>query len=496
MSSSFRSITSSIAGNGIHRGILTRMAAHRFGLTEVRQAASNWVWPRGVGRRQPAKTRQRVALATGLPLSALERHSQFRSPDLQLHLNGVHRNIALDLQRIAAQLRCALPSRLRDLLEIAAAVYAADVAFQRTERADGVRLRAFLAPVRDLAFWRKEEPRLAESLYALCHDSYVFHFCRRTGPDTPLDPYVQPNAWEGTDCIALLSGGLDSFAGATALLASDRQPLFVVHHPENPAVLAAQDHVIKCLTTRFGSKVRWVAARCGPVQVSDAEQGESVLGSGKDPESTRAFLYLSLGAAACHATGARRLLCPENGLLALDPTLDTNGSSADRSQTGIQPRALVPFSQLMSAIGIPARLENPLLYQTKGQLVRDVLRPYFSPQEIQGSVSCWGAGTTSKPCGACIPCIVRAIAMRTSGLPREPHITDPLGTGAMTGLGSRARRNLRRLIATIRKLRSLDDEQLPRAYPALLDLPPDGSIRLAAGMLRHFANEAAEAIYS
>jgi len=472
------------------------MAAHRSGLTEVGHAPVDWVWPRGACRRQPAKLRQQVVLATGLPLSALERHFQFRSPDLQLHLNGAHRNIALDLGRIAAQLRCDLPARLRDLLEIATAVHAADAALQQTDGADGLRSLAFLMPVRDLAFWQKEEPRLAECLYVLCHDSYVFHFCARTGPDTPLGLYAQPGVWEGIDCIALLSGGLDSFAGATALLASDRQPLFVVHHPKNPTVLAAQEHVVKCLTTRFGSKVRWVAARCGPLQVGDSGPAGSLLGDGRDPEPTRAFLYLSLGAAACHATGARRLLCPENGLLALDPTLGRNGSSEDPSPTGIQPRALVPFSQLISAIGIPAKLENPLLYQTKGQLVRDVLRPYFSPREIQGSVSCWGAGTTPKPCGACIPCIVRAIAMRTGGLPREPHLIDPLGTGAMTGLGGRARRNLRCLMATIRKLRSLDDEQLPHAYPALLDLPPDGSIRLAAGMLRHFANEAAEAIYS
>ncbi len=460
------------------------------------QSAAGRSWLRRGGARPPARTRRTVALDTGLPRGAFGCCPQFGPPDLRLSFDGPGRNVSLNLFRLESTLRCVFPPRLRDLLEIASAVYSAEIAFGRTEQAEGDRSRTFLVPVRDLAFWQREEPRLAESLYVLCHGSYVFHFCERSLPDADLAPCPDPDAWREVDSVALLSGGLDSFAGATALLASDRRPLLVVHSPHNPTVLAAQNHVIECLTSRFRNRVEWVAARCGPVRSRRAGPRLSLLGAARDPEPTRAFLYLSLGAAACHATGARRLLCPENGLLALAPTLGTDGKHDGCAATGIQPRTLAPFSQLLSAVGVPAKLENPLIYQTKGQLIRDVLRPHFSPADIQGSVSCWSAGVSCRPCGACISCLIRAVAMRTNGLPREAHLIDPLGTGGMTGLGGRARLNLRRLILLIERLRSLDDEQLPYAYPVLLDLPPDGSIRLAAGMLRQFADEAAQAIYS
>lgn len=437
-----------------------------------------------------------MVLDTGLPPGALDRYPQFASPDLRLSFDGPGQNVRLDLSRLESTLRRDLPPRLRDLLEVAVAVYTAELALAGAEQANGHRSLSFLMAVRDIAFWQREEPRLAEFLYVLCHGSYVFHFCERGLPEADPAPRRASAPWGGIDSVALLSGGLDSFAGATGLLASDSRPLFVLHDPGNPTVLAAQDHVTKCLAGRFGSRMKWVTAQCGPTRAARSAWCVPVPGVAEDPEPTSALLYLSLGVAACHATGARRLLCPGNGLLALAPALDTDGKRDGYARTGIQPRTLAPFSQLLSAMGVPLKLENPLIYQTKGQLIRDVLRPHFSPAEIQGSVSCWSAGVSAKPCGACIPCLVRAVAMRTNGLPREAHLIDPLGTGGMAGLAGRARLNLRRLMALIERLRSLNDEQLPDAYPVLLDLPPDGSIRLASSMLRHFAREAAHAIYS
>jgi 7-cyano-7-deazaguanine synthase in queuosine biosynthesis len=448
------------------------------------------------GAVTPAGKRRTVVLDERLPGDTFDQYPQFKTPDLRLRLNGSGHSVLLDLPHISRDLRCHLPPRVRDLLEIAATVYAAEAALNRAERAHGPRFRDFLVPVREPDFWRAQEPWLAEFLYVLSKGSYVFRFCERRPVDGEYEPGGERADWEGTDCVALLSGGLDSFAGATALLASDRRPLFVLHHPDNPAVLAAQEHVLSCLSSRFRSKVRWVAARCGLARPARDLRSPSASRVPPDPEPTRALLHLSLGAAACHATGARRLLYPRTGLLALAPSLEAEPDRDDCSQTGIPPRALSPFSHLLAAVGVPAKLENPLIYQTKGQLVRDWLRPSFSATEIQGSVSCWSAGKTSRPCGACIPCLIRAIAMRINELPHEAHLVDPLGTGGTTGLGGRVRGNLCRLMSLIERLRSLSDEQLPYAYPALLDLPPEGSIRLASGMLRHFAHEAAQVVYS
>jgi hypothetical protein len=104
------------------------------------------------------------------------------------------------------------------------------------------------------------------------------------------------------------------------------------------------------------------------------------------------------------------------------------------------------------------------------------------------------AGRASRPCGTCIPCLVRALAMQTAGLPREAHLVDPLSTGGETGPESAARANLVDLITLTHRLRALSDQELLHAYPVLLELPPDAAIRPAVAMLRRFAEEAEQAL--
>jgi 7-cyano-7-deazaguanine synthase in queuosine biosynthesis len=267
----------------------------------------------------------------------------------------------------------------------------------------------------------------------------------------------------------------------------------VAHRPANPAIAAAQEHVRQCLARRFGHEVESAAIRCGPAPGSDTEHPYPPPEARETSQRTRAFLFLSLGAAACHATGSEVLYCPENGVLAVNLPL-TEARVGGYSTAGTRPRTLSRFAELLRALGLPLRIENPFVYQTKGQLVRDVLRPSFAAADIQGAVSCWMAGRASRPCGTCIPCLVRALAMQTAGLPREAHLVDPLSTGGETGPESAARANLVDLITLTHRLRALSDQELLHAYPVLLELPPDAAIRPAVAMLRRFAEEAEQAL--
>ena len=429
----------------------------------------------------------RVILATGLPPGALALHPGFEGADLTLSFAGRRRNVIFDPGRLVKLLGCDLPDRLWDLLEIALTVYVADIAFPRGENEDWVRHTSLLVPVREVELWREIEPQLAEFLYVLSHDSYAFEFVGRAEGQRPTAQAEKRRT--NHDCVALLSGGIDSFAGATMLLATGRQPLFVAHRAQNPAIVTAQERVRKALARRFEREVELAAVSCGPVKSTDTEYPYPPPEQRETSQRTRSFFFLSLGAVACHAVGAKVLFCPENGVLALNLPL-TEARVGGYSTASTRPRTLARFAKLLAALGVEVRVDNPFVYQTKAQLTRDVLRPHFSTAEIQSAVSCWMAGRSARPCGGCVPCLIRAITMEIAGLPREAHMIDPLTTGSTTGPESAARANLVDLLTFTHRFRSLDDDELLRAYPVLLELPPEVSIRAAVAMLRRFAEEA------
>jgi hypothetical protein len=461
-------------------------------------------------------TRLTVVVATGLPEKAWASRREYRSPDLILSFHGPGRNFVVEPAHVAEVLGCTLPPRLLDLLEVAATVYAADIAFRRAENEAWVRWTRFLIPVREVGLWQSIEPELAAALYVLSHDSLSFEFCERAQPDDEV-PTTEAGRLLGADCVSLLSGGIDSFAGAAMLLATGRRPLFVAHRPQNPMVVASQEHVCRSLTEAFGKPMRFAGVGCGPVPhprpLSVPERGEGEphprpLSRGERGERryeypapeeretsqrTRSFLYMVLGAIACHAAGVDELLCPENGVLAVNLPL-TEARIGGYSTAGTRPQTLAGFQRLFAALDVPVRIENPFLYQTKGQLIRDVLRPYFAPEAIQSTVSCWMAGRLSRPCGACIPCLVRAVAMRTAGLPSEAHAVDPFSTGAEVGPESAARANLVDLLTLVSRLQRLSDRDLLRVYPMLLELAAAASVPAVIRMLRRFAEEVSEAL--
>lgn len=285
------------------------------------------------------------------------------------------------------------------------------------------------------------------------------------------------------------------------LLATGRRPLFVGHRPANPMVVASQDHVCRCLAQSFGQPIRFAPIACGPARGGEAGApgDEGARHPYPPPEEretsqrTRSFLYVTLGALGCHAAGVSQLVCPENGVLAVNLPL-TEARVGGYSTAGTRPQTLAGFRRLLEALGLPVAIDNPFLYQTKGQLIRDILRRYFPPDAIQGTISCWMTGRLSRACGACVPCLVRAISMHAAGLPPEAYATDPFSTGAEVGPESAARANLVDLLTLVGRLQRLSDLELLRAYPMLLELAPEASLPGVVQMLRRFAAEAQEAL--
>ncbi len=114
--------------------------------------------------------------------------------------------------------------RAWDLLSLALAVVAADLAGHRDASPDGwTREFDLQVAVSDRKFWSNHAPLIAQILGFLTTDRWHVTFT-----EGGLLPRLERlSAAPTEDCVVLLSGGLDSFVGAVDLIARGRQPFAV-----------------------------------------------------------------------------------------------------------------------------------------------------------------------------------------------------------------------------------------------------------------------------
>ena len=115
-------------------------------------------------------------------------------------------------------------ARAWDLLSLALSVICADTAVHRGESPDGwTRQIALKVAVSNPDFWNAHRELIEDQLKFLTTDIWQLEF---TGlgllPKPPKDP-VFPDE----DCVALLSGGLDSLIGAVDLVSDGKTPYAV-----------------------------------------------------------------------------------------------------------------------------------------------------------------------------------------------------------------------------------------------------------------------------
>jgi 7-cyano-7-deazaguanine synthase in queuosine biosynthesis len=233
------------------------------------------------------------------------------------------------------------------------------------------------------------------------------------------------------DRIALLSGGLDSFAGAA--ISSARGGIAYLGHADNPMVRGAQNRVAR----RFRDDDR-------PL---DYTQVYHALGTDKLENSTRtrALLFMSLGVALATARQASVVEIPENGFTSLNPPLgpERGGALSTRST---HPMTIARFNAILEQVGIQVRVENPYQWLTKGELVAAAAPhlPNFAAGAAE-TLSCAkldGArikgGNAHYHCGLCFACIVRRGAMLAAGVPDQtPYLINTLPATSLPTLYER-----------------------------------------------------------
>ena len=292
-----------------------------------------------------------------------------------------------------------------DLIRFATAAYIAD---ERIERPPSFnRTLEVAVQVTDLDRWGDGAlDVLADLLEATTGDRWELEA-------VAADPLAEPEATRDeprrVDRIALLSGGLDSFAGAA--LTSETGNIAYLGHWDIPTVKGAQNKV----RDHFRDLGR-------PLDYVQLQHG---LRTGKREHSqrTRAVLFKSLAVALATARGARVVEVPENGFTSLNPPLgpERGGPLTTRST---HPMTISAVNGLLAAIGLDIRVENPHQWRTKGELV-DLASGHL-PQFAEGvakTYSCakmdggrYRGGDWNKHCGLCYACMVRRGAIAASGV--------------------------------------------------------------------------------
>jgi Queuosine biosynthesis protein QueC len=138
----------------------------------------------------------------------------------------------------------------------------------------------------------------------------------------------------------------------------------------------------------------------------------------------RSFYFLCLAAAVASSYGTNRIVQYENGVLATA----VPPSPAYFMTRHAHPRVHQSAETLFSAVlGGRWKIDNPFLYRTKGETVNELLARLGDVRArkiIAETETCWYQYSNQlaanrgkppgKPCGVCVPCIIRRAALDKS----------------------------------------------------------------------------------
>lgn len=277
------------------------------------------------------------------------------------------------------------------------AIYAADVAVLRKGSPDGwTRQIELEVTLNDPGPWEVNRLLVETMLRVLTGDFWALSF----RPNGPTPPQAQRRSCD-RDCVALLSGGLDSLVGGIDFTAQGHRPIFV-------SQLAFEDSA---------RQVAYATALGGGDWHQQWSHG--VFFEGKKETSTRArslaFYGLAVLATSLLTVGQPEILVPENGLISLNPPL-LPGRMASLSTRTTHPQFMKMLQDLLSTIGVNAHLSMPYRFKTKGEMLEECKNQSLLEQLASDTTSCGRFRTYNrKHCGRCVPCMVRKAAFQHWG---------------------------------------------------------------------------------
>lgn len=315
-----------------------------------------------------------------------------------------------------------LSNRLKDLLEIAGYVFAADRKTYRGKPDDleyhsWSRAFDFHINVRDLAFWKRKDVQemLENALVFMSGDhSYKFNFYKATEdfPNSIFDTEKFEIQYPEKLKVALFSGGIDSLAGAIELLeTTDSEICLVSHQSGQPGTVMTQRIIFEDLKKLYPARCTHYKFHCSLHGIQAKEE----------TQRTRSFLYCSTAFAIAKTYKQNCIYVYENGITSLN-FAETQDLINARSSRTTHPQTLSKLEELFTLIAEEDfDIYNPYLFKTKTDVV-EVIKNYDKLDFLDNTVSC--SATRNKKrntthCGECSQCIDRRFAVYAAEVENE-----------------------------------------------------------------------------
>lgn len=343
---------------------------------------------------------------------------------LQLNHNpgSSERNVNIQLPDFVSSVYH-LPDRVKDLLEMAAYIYAADRktyrgALDSVEYQKWDRIFHFVFPVRDYAFWVRMDVQncLSEALQFMSGDkSYNFTF-QQMGANLPMGLFDQGEFTitpEKPTSIILFSGGLDSLTGVVDRLKNTNENICLISHQSGqPESVRTQKKLIEALNQKYINRCSHFKFFCNLINVNGRKAVE-------ETQRTRSFLYGSIAFALAEAFSQNGFYFYENGITSINFSKRQDLINARASRT-THPKTLGLLEKFFSLITPDQQIKiyHPYLFKTKTDVVSTLVK-LGERDLISSSVSCsktFQNTTQNSHCGQCSQCVDRRFAMYSTAV--------------------------------------------------------------------------------
>lgn len=345
--------------------------------------------------------------------------------------NAKGHNVNLELPHFVGAVNCHFPHRIKDLLEIAGYIYAADRMIGRGSN-DSLEFHSwsrelhFIIKVRDADFWNNKEiaQALSSALTFVSGDKgYTFSFEKGgadIGQSSLFDDINISLEKKENSIIALFSGGLDSLAGALEILTTTNKNLILISHRSNSTgVSQIQEGIHGLLDKDFPGRIQYFPFFCNL-------HGERAV---EETQRTRIFLYTAIAYSLSTLASEKEIHVFENGVTSLNFSKRADLINARASRT-THPKTLQLLEEFYSVVGGEKRpIIHPFLYNTKTDILNKIIEA-GKVSYINSTISCtktflkFQNNTQATHCGGCSQCVDRRFAAFAAGLEEYDAIYD------------------------------------------------------------------------
>lgn len=306
-----------------------------------------------------------------------------------------------------------------DFTQFCLAACAADQACLRETSADGwTRTIELTVALHEPLRWAPWKQHTEGMLKVLTGDYWAINFVDGGAPP----PNGKPKPTD-SDCVSLLSGGLDSLIGGIDLVAQGRKPIFV-------SQLAHED----------SERQRRYAVELGGAS-SHFQWSHGISFKGQKEPSTRARSLAFYGFAVIAASKipgpSVQVFVPENGFICVNPPL-VPGRVSSLSTRTTHPLFVGMLQELLAGLGVPVQFELPYRFKTKGEMLQGCLNQMLLSKLASDTTSCGRFRTYNRVhCGRCVPCMIRKAAFGAWGPGKDAtrYVHEVLGQDAAKSSG-------------------------------------------------------------